>query len=202
MTPVQAHLPYRTLAAVGLSFGLACLLDACGGSGDPLNNPPLVANAAGATSQSLSFDYFQRCVNPVFLASLPNPLDNGATSNTCSSAGCHADSTGRGGAFRIIASAAIVDVTTHTPAYIQTQDMYRNFLSAQGEVVVDTPTQSLLVNKPLLRDVSHGGGLIFSSAQDAHVQLMEYWITHPMPAGEDEFGSSANLFTDGACNTG
>ncbi len=106
-------------------------------------------------------------------------------------------------------SAQSLDVAnpSNTPDVIRASDMYKNFYSAQGEVVVNDPTQSLLVNKPLLRNVLHGGGLIFASDQDPHVRLFEYWISHPMPVGQDEFSSAAdNLFTPpnantGACNT-
>ncbi len=202
---MQRHRLEKILPSLLLVIGLA----ACGGSGDPLNNPPLVANSGGAAGQSLSFDYFQRCIEPIFLASLPNPLNGGATTNTCSSAGCHDNATGRGAAFRIIPSAQVVDVTdpANTPELIRATDMYQNFYSTQGMVIINTPTQSLLVNKPLLRNVLHGGGLIFASEQDPHIQLMEYWIEHPMPAGADEFSTAGyNLFTPadpitGACNT-
>ncbi len=196
--------------AAALAFAAAGL-GACGGSGsgNPLDNPPLVVNSPGSGGQALSFAYFQRCVNPVFVAPLPI-TQNGVTSvNSCSNSGCHASATGTGGAFRIIASAQVLDVTNpaNTPDVIRASDMYKNFYSAQGEAVVNDPTQSLLVNKPLLRNVLHGGGLIFASDQDPHVKIFEYWISHPMPAGQDEFSTAGyNLFTPadpnlGVCNT-
>jgi len=81
--------------------------------------------------------------------------------------------------------------------------MYKNFYSAQGEVVIGTPTLSLLENKPLNRGVLHGGGLVFSIDTDPHVQLMTYWITNPEPVGSSEFTATPNMFdpTTGACET-
>jgi len=193
----QRHVGEIPLAILLIGLG------GCGGSGDPLNNPPLVTNAAGATGQSLSFAYFQQCINPIFLAALPNPLNGGATTNTCSSAGCHNDATGRGGAFRIVPTAQLVTSLppASTPAQVQATDMYKNFYSAQGEVIINDPTQSLLINKPLLRNVLHGGGLIFASDQDPHIKQLEFWISNPMPAGQDEFSPAAgSLFTaNGGC---
>jgi hypothetical protein len=59
----------------------------------------------------------------------------------------------------------------------------------------------------LLQGVLHGGGLIFASATDPNVRLLQYWVSHPMPTGQDEFGGAANaMFTPpdpvaGTCNT-
>jgi hypothetical protein len=81
--------------------------------------------------------------------------------------------------------------------------MYKNFYSAQGEVVVGAPTQSRLVQKPLLLNILHGGGQIFTSEQDPNIQRFEYWITHPMPDGQDEFSpAAATMFTPADPNTG
>jgi hypothetical protein len=185
--------------ASALLAGSLATLGGCGGGGaDPLGNPPQVVNSGGATGQSLSFAYFQRCVNPILQAAHTIDLNGVVTSNTCSSAGCHAAATGRGGALRLISTATTVDLTdpANTSAVIQTTDMYKNFYSAQAEVIINNPGQSLLINKPLLRNVLHGGGLIFSSAQDPNILIMEYWISNPMPAGQDEFSlAAANLFT-------
>jgi len=191
---------------------LAAALGACGGSGNgnPLDNPPLVANPPGAAGQStLSFAYFQRCINPVFLEPLPITLNGVPTTNSCSNAGCHADATGSGGAFRIIPGATplvmpvpalgnLPAVPGAAPDAIRLSQMYRNFISAQGEVIINSPAQSLLVEKPLLINVQHGGGRVFSSASDPHIALFEYWIGHPTPAGTGEFDqtSYAQYFTD------
>ncbi|MET3106240.1 putative spore protein YtfJ [Oxalobacteraceae bacterium GrIS 2.11] len=183
------------------------ILAACGGSSSPLGNPPTVINTPVTTNQSLSFAYYQRCINPIFEAQLQSASGQ---SNTCSSAGCHAYASGAGGALRIIPTAQLVDVTNsaNTSAVIKASDMYKNFYSTQSEVVVASPTQSRLLNKPLLRGVLHGGGLIFSDANDPHVRLMSYWINNPAPLGADEFSPATyNMFTpagdpiNGACNT-
>jgi hypothetical protein len=194
-----------------LALGIAlAALNGCGGSGsNPLGNPPLVVNSAAGAGQTLSFAYFEHCINPIFDAKLSIDLSGVTIVNTCSNAACHNSATGHGGAFRVVPSAQLVDVLNpaNTPAVIRGSDIYRNFLSAQGEVIIGAPTQSLLINKPLVRNVLHGGGLIFSSDQDPHIKLMEYWISNPMPAGQDEFSTAGyNLFTPadpdtGACNT-
>ena len=190
----------------------ACVavLCACGGSGsDPLGNASEIANTSGPAGQTLSYAYFQRCINPIFLAQLQIQLGSTTATNTCAAAGCHAAATGAGGAFRIVPSAQVVDVTNpaNTAAVIRTMDMYKNFYSAQSETIVGTPLDSKLIKKPLLLNVLHGGGRIFANTDDPHVQLMEYWINNPVPNGDDEF-STANytMFTpadpmNGTCNT-
>jgi hypothetical protein len=74
--------------------------------------------------------------------------------------------------------------------------MYKNFYSAQGEVVFGSPTQSRLVTKPLLLGVLHGGGLIFESQDDPNVRKLAFWINRPMPQGQDEFSSAAASMFD------
>lgn len=197
-------------------FGLAGLLAAAlalascgGGNSNPLDNPPLVNNPPGVSGQKLSFAYFQRCINPIFLTPLTINQNGVISTNTCAGSGCHDDANGTGGAFRVVPSAQPVDMTNpaNTPDVTRASDMYKNFYSAQGEVLLGSPTQSRLLAKPLLMNVLHGGGLIFENDQDPNVRLIQYWITHPMPAGQDEFSSAANgLFTPpdaatGACNT-
>ncbi len=200
------HIRLRYLLAAQAAVAIAIGLAACGGS-DPLDNPATVSNPAGAGGQSLSFAYFQRCVNPIFLKQLPSPTGSGT--NTCSSSGCHDNATGTGGAFRIIPSAQVVDVTNaaNTPAVIRGTDMYKNFYSAQAEVVIAVPSQSRLLNKPLLQNVLHGGGLIFANATDSNVKYIQFWINNPAPAGQDEFSTATyGMFTpadpiNGVCNT-
>jgi len=196
--------PLRScLAAVGF---ILIGLSGCGGS-NPLDNPPAVSNPGGAVGQRLAFAYFERCVNPIFKAQLPSPTGNGT--NTCAAAGCHDNATGTGGAFRIIPGALVQNVTdpANTPAVLQASDMYKDFYSAQGEVVIGTPAQSRLLNKPLQQNVLHGGGLIFASDQDPNVKLIQYWINNPAPAGQDEFSTATyGMFTpadpvNGTCNS-
>jgi len=192
--PVRGWLLLLAMAAVPLA--------GCGGGGSPLGTPPLVGNSVAGGGQKLSFAYFQRCVNPVFLASLPIAPSGSAT---CSSSGCHNNATGTGGAFRIIPTAQVVDVSNlaNTPDVIRASDIYKNFYSTQGEVVIGTPTQSLLIRKPLLLNVNHAGGLIFASDQDLNVRRLETWITNPMPVGQDEFSTAGDaLFDSGNPITG
>ena len=194
-----------TLRALTAAAVLAAGLGACGGSGNgnPLDNPPLVNNPASATGQSsLSFAYFQRCINPVFLEPLPITLNGVAVTNSCANAGCHANATGSGGAFRIIPTATPLTmsvpafggaaaVTGASPDVIRASDMYKNFISAQGEIIINSAAQSLLVEKPLVMNVQHGGGRVFTSTADPHIVLFEYWISHPTPAGTGEFDTSS-----------
>jgi hypothetical protein len=178
------------------------MLASCGGSGgNPLGNPPNVSNPSNPTGQKLAFAYFQRCINPIFFTQFG--------SNQCGSSGCHDSTNGTGGALRVIPNAAQVDVTdpANTPDVIRAGDMYKNFYSAQGQVLLTSPSQSRLLNKPLVRGVLHGGGQIFASDQDPNIKLIEYWITHPSPLGQDEFSTATyNMFTPadpnaGTCNT-
>lgn len=180
------------------------LLAGCGGS-SPLDNPPPISNEVGQRGQNLSFAYFQKCVYPIFLAALPININGVVSINTCAGSGCHDNAVGTGGAFRVIPTATVLDVTNpaNTPEVIRASDMYKNFYSARGEVVMSAPSQSRLLAKPLLMNVLHGGGLIFTSDTDPNVKRITYWITHPMPQGQDEFSSAANnLFTPADQNTG
>jgi len=203
MTIRIRHNAQGGLAALAL---FVAALAGCGGGG-PLSNPSTVAQGTGATSQHLAFAYFQRCIDPIFTTQLP--INGSTATNECAGSGCHNNTSGTGGALRIIPTAQVVDVTNpaNTTAVIQATDMYKNFYSAQGETIINNPDQSLLLNKPLLRNVLHGGGLVFPSVQDPHAQLIEYWITHPAPAGADEFSTATySMFTppdpmNGTCNT-
>ena len=73
--------------------------------------------------------------------------------------------------------------------------------------VLGSAAQSRLLAKPLLLNVLHGGGQIFPDAQDPNAKLIQYWISHPVPAGQDEFSSAANVMftppdpTTGSCNS-
>ena len=189
---------------------LAFALAGCGGGGDnPLDNPADIDNPLEVSGQKLSFAYFQRCINPILLAPLQVNRNGAISTNTCAGSGCHDNTTGTGGALRVVASAQPVDLTNpaNTPEVIRASDIYKNFYSAQGSVVIGSASQSRLLAKPLLLNVLHGGGLIFESAQDPNAKLIEYWITHPAPQGRDEFSSASDgLFTPpdpvtGKCNT-
>ena len=186
-----------TLAVAGLAVAV---LAGCGGDANPIDNPPTVQNPQGTGGQKLSFVYYQRCVHPVFLALLRVNQNGVISTNTCAAAGCHDNATGTGGAFRLIGSAAPVDVSNpaNTPDVIRTSDMFKNFYSSQGEVVFGAPLSSRLLTKPLLLNVLHGGGLIFEGESDPNVRLIRFWISRPMPQGQDEFSSAANsMFAGG-----
>lgn len=200
MTMRRAPMRLCSLVAAGLTT-----LAGCGGGG-ALDNPPAVANPPGSSGQKLSFLYFQRCVNPVLNTPLPIRINGSTTTNTCAAGGCHDNVTGTGGALRLLGGAAPVDPTAAIDV-VRASDMYKNYYSSLGESVVGNPEQSRLLNKPLVRNTLHGGGLIFETAEDPAARLIRYWINRPMPAGQDEFSSAANTMfspadpATGACNT-
>jgi hypothetical protein len=183
----------RTLRTAGrVCFSLALTtLAACGGS---LGNPPDVNNSGTTGGQKLAFAYFQQCVNPIFFKII--------NSNTCAASGCHDNANGTGGALRVVSAAAVdVQNPANTADVIRATDMYKNFFSSQGQVLLASPQESRLINKPLVRNVLHGGGQIFLSDQDPDIKVIEYWITHPAPQGQDEFSPATwNMFADGNPN--
>jgi predicted small lipoprotein YifL len=191
-----------------LSIALLSTLAACGGSSNPLTNPPAVSNpTADQGHQHLAFAYFQKCINPIFIAQLPIP--GSSATNTCAGSGCHDTITGTGGALRIVPGAQPIDVSdpANTPDVIRATDIYKNFYSAQGMVILGNTAQSRLLAKPLLLNVFHGGGQVFPSDTDPNAKLIKYWITHPAPLGQDEFSPATyTMFTPadpktGTCNT-
>lgn len=212
MTPpargARRTLPLALLALAGSALVLSAL-PGCGG-GSALDNAPNVSNpAAGSSSQKLSFAYFQRCVQPVLRAELQVVINGVVSVNSCAAAGCHDNATGTGGALRLNRNAADVDLRNPalTPEAIRLTEMYRNFFSSQGESNLTAPLSSRLLTKPLVNGVLHGGGLIFASIDDPNAKVLRYWISNPMPTGQDEFSAgAAGMFTPpdihtGACNT-
>ncbi|RZU02803.1 hypothetical protein [Rivibacter subsaxonicus] len=195
------------LAVAGLAGGLA----GCGGGDgeNPFGNPPLVANPESNSGQKLSYVYFQKCINPILLAQLQSVQGGTTTTNTCASAGCHSNASGTGGALRVVPEAQALDLSNaaNTAEVIRASDMYKNFYSSQGSTVPGSPLQSRMLTKPLVQGVLHGGGLIFENEQDPNARLIKYWISRPMPQGQDEFSNAANtMFTPadpqaGTCNT-
>lgn len=182
-----------TLTAAGLT--------ACGGG--TLDNPPDVINPPPqATGQKLSFAYFQRCVQPVLNTPLRVVINGVASVNTCAAGGCHDNATGTGGALRLTAGATLQSLA-QTPEALRATEMYRNFYSSMGETVIGAPDSSRLLNKPLVRGVLHGGGLVFDSVDTPEARLIRYWISRPMPQGQDEFSTAAAaLFTPADPNAG
>lgn len=200
LTPSLAH---SIIAAATLT------LAGCGGGSDVLGNPPTISNPEVVGGQYLSFAYFQKCINPIFLAQLPVQLGGATSTNTCAGSGCHDTRVGTGGALRVFPAAQPLDLSdpANTPAVIRASDMYKNFYSAQAAVVIGSTAQSRLLSKPLLRGVLHGGGLVFLSEDDPNARLIKYWIGRPVPVGQDELSTASNsMFTPpdpktGTCNT-
>jgi predicted small lipoprotein YifL len=196
-------------ATLAVACAAALALAGCGGSGNPLDNPPTVQNATTTSGQKLSFVYFQKCVQPIFLKQLQINQNGVISTNTCAAAGCHDNVTGTGGALRLLASAQAVDMSNpaNTADVIRATDMYKNFYSAQGSAVIGSPTQSRLLAKPLTLNVLHGGGVVFADQSDPNAKLIAYWIGRPMPQGQDEFSSAADTMftppnpTTGTCNS-
>jgi hypothetical protein len=196
----------RTLSVAALA---AAILSGCGGGENPFGNPATIENPPSVGGKRLSFAYFQRCINPIFLAQLQINQGGVVSTNTCASSGCHDNSTGTGGALRVVQSATAVDLTNpaNTPDVVRLTDIYKNFYSSQGSTVIGAPLQSLLLRKPLTLNVLHGGGVVFADQTDVNAKLIAYWIGRPMPDGQDEFSSAADtMFTPanaatGACNT-
>ncbi len=180
----------------------AALLGACGG-GNPLDNPDDVQNPPGSSGRKLAYAYFQRCIFPIFLAQLP--VHNGQGTATCAGGGCHDNTSGTGGALRVIRSATPLDVTdaANTHDVIRASDMYKNYYSAQGVTIPAQSLQSRLLAKPLLLNMLHGGGQIFEDEDDANAKLIQFWIDHPAPRDQDEFSTATyGMFSPPNPNTG
>lgn len=179
-----------------IALAAAALLAACGGGGNPLGNAPDIENPPGALGQKLSFAYFQACINPIF----EKQLLSGGSVNRCASGGCHDNVAGTGGALRLVQTPASVDVLdpANTPDVIRASDIYKNFYTAQGAVVIGAPTQSRLFTKPLVLGTLHGGGQIFADTNDANAKQIAYWLTNPAPKDQDEFSTATySMFTSG-----
>ena len=93
----------KTTAITLVAAAAAVVLTGCGG-GSALGNAPNIENPAQTGGRKLSFEYFQRCINPIFLALIPG---SGST-NTCAASGCHDTVAGTGGALRVVPSATTV----------------------------------------------------------------------------------------------
>jgi hypothetical protein len=199
----------RALAVGAAVCLLAIMLASCGGGGGPFGNPPTIENPGGSGGQKLSFVYFQKCISPILKAQLQIDINGVISTNSCAGSGCHDTVNGTGGALRVVPNAADVDLTdpANTPDVIRTSDMYKNYRSALGVVIPGSASESLLLKKPLVTGVLHGGGLIFHGPNDPNVQLMQYWVNRPSPQGQDEFSVAGNsMFTPpdpatGTCNT-
>jgi hypothetical protein len=182
-----------------LAVGAVAVLAVGCGSTDPVDT------SEGPPGGTLCFDYFQRCVNPVFTTTLPLDQNNDGffeTVNTCAASGCHLNPGSAGGSLKIDPNAQVVDLSDplNTPDVVRATTMYGNFLSAKGASDLNTPRQSFLLKKPLV-EVLHGGGRVFASENDSSAQQFLYWISNRVPQGANEFSSQcAALFAPGnAC---
>jgi hypothetical protein len=183
-----------------VAMWLCVVLLGCGGGNGVLDNNATINNPPRDGGQWLSFAYFQRCVNPVLNARIANA--NSATTSTCSSGGCHDNVTGAGGALRLVGAAPVVSLAQPADA-LRSSEIYKNYFSSLGLSRLGAPDQSAMLNKPLVRGVLHGGGIIFSNASDPGAKTIAYWINRPMPPGQDEFSPAADtMFTPPDPNTG
>lgn len=188
----------RRAAQATLTVLTSATLVACGGGeGNPLDNPGAINNPVQVSGQRLSLAYFQKCINPIFDAPLPIKMGSITSTNSCAGAGCHDTVAGTGGAFRVVPLAPTLDLSdpANTPDVIRASAMYKNFYSAQGVVVAGYPDSSRLLDKPLLSNVLHGGGLVFETPSDPNAVLIHYWISHPAPLGQDEFSPNPSYIT-------
>jgi predicted small lipoprotein YifL len=199
MTPRSRRRSFRAPAT--LAAALVLLAGGCGGGG-PLGNPEDVQNPPGTAGRKLAFAYYQRCIYPLLLAELRTPSGGNAT---CAGGGCHDNTTGTGGALRVVRGAATLDVTdpANTADVVRDSDMYRNYYSAQGVTIPGEALQSRLLAKPLLLNMLHGGGQIFENEDDPNAKLIQYWIEHPAPRDQDEFSTATySMFSPADPNTG
>lgn len=188
----------RRPAPLRHALALAALaLAACGGGGsNPLTNPDSVQNTSDTqTARKLSFAFFQKCVNPI--VTKPITIGGVVTANNCANSGCHDYANGTGNSFKVIAAAAPVDLSNvpnlsdSEKAAIRATDIYKNYYSAQGVVIVGAALRSLLLDKPLVLNALHGGGQILPDTNDENVKTIKFWIEHPVANGQDEFSVAA-----------
>ena len=149
MSDTMSSMPSRRLHAVVAAIMAAAALSGCGGGENPFDNPADIENPLQVSGQKLSFAYFQKCINPIFLAQLQSSGTGAAGTNTCASSGCHDNVNGTGGALRIVPGAQAVDLAdpANTADVIRLSDMYKNFYSAQGSSIIGSPSQSRLLDQ-------------------------------------------------------
>lgn len=162
--------------------GVVLVIASFTGCGDVENEP-------GSPTGTLCFDYFQRCVYPLALdTQLSADVDNDGVFETvkrCSDAGCHSQAGNSGGGLLLYQGAATIPVVAPAdPA--NPPPMYFNFISAKGRTDLNNARQSPILQKPLV-EVSHGGGRVFVTDQDAAARQLSFWISNRVPAGGDEF---------------
>jgi hypothetical protein len=134
------------------------------------NNAPVQGNGT-----TLCYVDFQKCVNPIFEATLQT--SNGPVS--CSGQGCHETDpstglpTGSGGDFHVYPDAST------DPSGVK---MQYNFTSARGEANLDDPAASKLLEKPdasgRMLGVGHAGGNVFPTDTDQCHVAIQTWISN------------------------
>lgn len=120
-----------------------------------------------ATGSTLCLADYQRCVNPVFDAVI-----SGRTGPaTCSAGGCHSQTNGSGGAFKVYPGAAP-----------DSAELRANFFSARAFANLDDPASSRLLQKPTAgRSAAiggHAGGDIFPGTSDVCYLAVRQWIAN------------------------
>jgi len=137
-----------------------------------------VSVTSEATGQTLCFNYYASCVNPVFDAVIGN--------KTCSASGCHNINQGSGGAFKIASN--VTDPNG--------EQMLANFFSAKSFANTQDATLSKLLLEPLSGTFSivgsHTGGNIFPSNGDACYQEILSWIQMPVDDKDDPLQCTAS----------
>lgn len=144
----------------------------------PLAACEQVAQTQGASGKTLCFDYYQRCVNPVFDDTL---MYGGISASNCSASGCHQAGIGPGGRFKVNPGLSAQPLTT--PTQDRATQMYDNFRSAKDSTNLNDPRQSSLIKKPLI-EVAHGGGQIFIDPAALGVREFLFWVSRNV---DDEF---------------
>ena len=124
------------------------------------------------TGQTLCFDYYQACINPVLTKVIALPTGAEAT---CSAEGCHNVEVGAGGAFKL-----------NRRATLHSAEMMGNYISAKSFANLSDPASSKLLLEPLAGTFSivgsHAGGDVFADPSDVHYREIYYWISNSVDA--------------------
>ena len=119
-----------------------------------------------ATADTLCFNDYKACVDPVFHAVING--ERGAT--TCSASGCHDVNAGSGGGFKVF------------PDPTNNVEFISNINAAQAFANLASPSDSKLLLEPLngISAISgtHTGGNIFPDTGDACYEAIINWIAN------------------------
>lgn len=149
----------------------------------------LVLGACGEVSigdaplaRSMCFDYYQRCVDPVFSTSI---TFNASTTSCTGSSSCHINPAGSGESFKINVGAPLVPAASFSSMASLGAPMYGNFVSTKGNADIGD-----LLTKPVDVGGTHGGGQVMDTTYPEFKQL-EYWTNNRV---DDPFASCSALF--------